>query len=445
MVSRLQALAPDVWRVLRNRAALRARVRTRDERPDGRRYLKFVNKTSSDGGPSVAEVLVYDEIGLCGVEAPAFVQELQGITADTIHVRINSPGGDVFDSIAIYNALMDHPARVEVTVDSLAASGASVIAMAGEKITMNRGSQMMIHDAYTASLGNAADMREIADLLDRFSDAIAGVYADRGGGAAGDWRDLMRAETWYTGPEAVDAKLAHAAVDAPVKAPDDEPVPVYNLVNSMFFFAGRAAAPAPRPVGRVSAAPAKPVEPVAAPPVMPATAPAGTAPVAPLAKALPVHHTATENSAWDGPAAVKAMPNDDTVLRYCHAWQDSQAAATPHREGDDDADDQKSNYKFPHHRTKGGPANLAACRNGLARLDGADIPDGDRAGVQRHLQAHLDDAHDSDDGGGHDHGDGDSGMSNHADTRDGDEPFVIDPKVLRKAVKTALRAEEALR
>lgn len=95
--------------------------------------------------------------------------------------------------------------------------------------------------------------------------------------------------------------------------------------------------------------------------------------------AIAVHHTATTDAAWDGPAAEAAMPNDKAVLTYCHAWRE------------DGAGDEKSGYKFPHHLTKGGPANLAACRNGLARLSGASIPDGDRAGVQRHLQAHLDD------------------------------------------------------
>lgn len=108
--------------------------------------------------------------------------------------------------------------------------------------------------------------------------------------------------------------------------------------------------------------------------------------------AIAVHHTATENSAWDGPAAVAAMPNDDEVLEYCHAWQSAEAASEEHEEGDDDADDQKGSYKFPHHRTKGGPANIPACHNGLARLAGADIPDADRAGVRAHLQAHIDDA-----------------------------------------------------
>lgn len=112
--------------------------------------------------------------------------------------------------------------------------------------------------------------------------------------------------------------------------------------------------------------------------------------------AIAVHHTATENSAWDGPAAVAAMPNDDAVLEYCHAWWTAEAAGETHVSGDDDADDKKSSYKFPHARTKGGPANIPACHNGLARLAGADIPDADRAGVRAHLQAHIDDANKKD-------------------------------------------------
>jgi len=108
--------------------------------------------------------------------------------------------------------------------------------------------------------------------------------------------------------------------------------------------------------------------------------------------AIGIHHTATTDEPWDGPAAVAAMPNDDKVLHYCHAWESQEAADATHKEGDDDADDRKGNYKFPHHKTDGGPANLAACRNGLARLSGANIPDADRAGVKAHLQAHMDDA-----------------------------------------------------
>lgn len=90
--------------------------------------------------------------------------------------------------------------------------------------------------------------------------------------------------------------------------------------------------------------------------------------------ALPVHHTATTREPWDGPAAVAAMPGDDTTLAYCHAWEDG-------------GGDGKASYRFPHHAEDGGPANLAACRNGLARLSPAS---GD-TGIKAHLQTHLND------------------------------------------------------
>jgi HK97 family phage prohead protease len=101
--------------------------------------------------------------------------------------------------------------------------------------------------------------------------------------------------------------------------------------------------------------------------------------------AIGVHHTATTEGTWDGPGAEAAMPNDAATLRYCHAWFNTG--------GDPEA---KQSYKFPHHRTEGGPAVMAGVRNALARLAQADIPEGDRAGVQRHLQAHMDDAKQSD-------------------------------------------------
>lgn len=110
-------------------------------------------------------------------------------------------------------------------------------------------------------------------------------------------------------------------------------------------------------------------------------------------KALPVHHTATVEGAWDGPAAVAAMPNQASVLQYCHAWQNSASVDADTDDYDNDADDKKANYKFPHHKEKGGPAFLAGVRNALARLEGSSIPESDKDGVRRHLEAHLQDAH----------------------------------------------------
>jgi ATP-dependent Clp endopeptidase proteolytic subunit ClpP len=157
---------------------------------------------------STAAVWIYDEIGEWGVTAADFVKDLQSITAKSIDLHINSPGGNVFDGVAIYNALRNHPATVNVVVDGLAASAASFIAQAGDTVSMERTAQMMIHDAHGVALGNAGVMREMADLLDKASDNIAGIYAARSGKPAEFWRAEMLREPWYSADEAVAAGLA---------------------------------------------------------------------------------------------------------------------------------------------------------------------------------------------------------------------------------------------
>lgn len=155
-----------------------------------------------------AQVHVYDAIGLGGISAGQFVQDLSGITSKSIDLHINSPGGDVFDAIAMHAALVNHPAKVTSIVDGVAASAASFLAMAGNEIAIEKPAKMMIHDASGLTLGNEADHRQMADLLGQISDTIAGIYADRAGGTVADWRDAMRAETWYSAPQAVAAGLA---------------------------------------------------------------------------------------------------------------------------------------------------------------------------------------------------------------------------------------------
>lgn len=172
--------------------------------------------TNEAGAPT--RVDIYDEIGggdwwSSGVTAVDFVAELAGITGD-LEVHINSPGGDVFDGLAIYNALAQRTSNVTTIVDGLAASAASFIAQAGKTRVMSPGAMMMIHDAAGLCVGNAADMRELADLLDKVSDNLADIYAAHSGVADG-WRDAMRAESWYTAQEAVDAGLAHRVAERP--------------------------------------------------------------------------------------------------------------------------------------------------------------------------------------------------------------------------------------
>jgi ATP-dependent protease ClpP protease subunit len=225
------------------RRVLRARIRP------GQSWYKISNSAGVDGP---AEIAIYDEIGWLGITADAFLSELREITASEINLHINSPGGEIFDGIAIHNVLRSHAARITVYVDSLAASIASVIAMAGDRVIMQPHSQFMIHDGSGLCVGNAADMREMADLLDRQSDNIAAVYAERAGGTVRQWRQRMRDETWYSAAEAVEAGLADEVARLP-RRDDGDMSNDWDL--SVFRYAGRSAAPAPS-----DAAPAAPPE-----------------------------------------------------------------------------------------------------------------------------------------------------------------------------------------
>lgn len=191
-----------------------------------------------------AQVHIYDEIGYWGITAADLIGELSALDVAEIELHISSPGGEIFDGIAIYNALRSHTARVTTHVDSLAASIASVIAMAGDRVVMAPHSQMMIHDGSGLCIGNAADMREGAEQLDRQSDNIAAVYAERAGGTAAQWRKRMIAETWFTAKEAVEAGLADEVGD-PGRQSEDEPAMAARWDLSIFRYPSREAAPAP--------------------------------------------------------------------------------------------------------------------------------------------------------------------------------------------------------
>lgn len=202
---------------------------------------------------ATARLDINDEIGWSpwgdSISAKSVQSQLNDINASTIEVHVNSPGGDVFDGIAITNMLRAHPATINVVVDGLAASAASFIAMAGDSVAMMPNSQMMIHDASGIVAGNAADMRKMAELLDQASDNIADIYARRSGAPADEWRAKMRDETWYNDQEAVDAGLADHVVDlaqtrqAPANTTDQQQR-LWNL--SLYRYDGRQSAPAPR-------------------------------------------------------------------------------------------------------------------------------------------------------------------------------------------------------
>lgn len=181
-------------------------------------------RLEADNEASTAELMLYDTIGFDfwsggGITAKDLAEQLKAIGAvDQITVKINSPGGDVFDGLAIYNLLKQNGSPVNVEIDGMAASIASVIAMAGDTINIAEGGMMMIHDAYGGVMGNSEDMLAMANLLDKIDGQIAGIYASRTGRKADTFRGLMDDETWMTGQEAVDAKLATAVMPNKKKA-----------------------------------------------------------------------------------------------------------------------------------------------------------------------------------------------------------------------------------
>jgi len=176
------------------------------------------------GGPTM--ISIYDEIGFYGVPAAMFLDELSQVPGD-IELHLHSPGGDIYEGLAIYNGLLQARKRgnVQVVIDGLAASAASFIAMAASpgQLEVAPHARVMIHDGFCMAIGNAADMRTLADQLDEESENIAGIYADRTGKPAAYWRDKMRAETWYSDRQAVAEGLAdriHGQGDKPQDAWD---------------------------------------------------------------------------------------------------------------------------------------------------------------------------------------------------------------------------------
>lgn len=156
-----------------------------------------------------AEVYIYEDIGADffdeGISAKAFVLELNALRVGSIALHINSMGGQVFEGQAIYNALVNHPAHVTTYIDGLAASIASVVALAGDKVVMASNAIFMIHDPYMPVVGNAAELRKTADNLDVLSATIRGVYAQKTGMADEDLAAAMADETWYGAEEALAA------------------------------------------------------------------------------------------------------------------------------------------------------------------------------------------------------------------------------------------------
>ncbi len=163
----------------------------------------WYNITPVAEGETNAEIHIYDAIGSHDINAKEFVNEVKDIKADTIHVRINSPGGSVIDGNAIYNALDRHPAKVITHIDGLGASMASVVAMVGDEVHMADNALMMIHNPWTVSIGDADELRADAELLEKMSESITSAYS-RSQYEKEQIKDMMNKETWLTAQEAFD-------------------------------------------------------------------------------------------------------------------------------------------------------------------------------------------------------------------------------------------------
>ena len=150
------------------------------------------------------EVLIYDEIGAYGVTAKGFLAEFGALPDDAaIDLRLNSPGGSVFDAVAIYNALKRHAGEITVWVDGIAASAASYIAMAGDTIVMPENAFLMIHDPSGLVMGTAEDMRSTAEALDKVKSSLIQGYAAKSGKPDDEIANLMAAETWLDAKDAL--------------------------------------------------------------------------------------------------------------------------------------------------------------------------------------------------------------------------------------------------
>ena len=154
---------------------------------------------------SGTEVLIYDEIGAYGVSAKGFLAELAALPEATpLALRLNSPGGSVFDAVAIYNALLRHSGTVTVWIDGIAASAASYIAMAGDEIVMPENAFLMIHDPSGLVMGTAEDMRSTAEALDKVKVSLIQGYAAKSGKPDDEIATLMATETWLDAKDALD-------------------------------------------------------------------------------------------------------------------------------------------------------------------------------------------------------------------------------------------------
>ena len=160
--------------------------------------------SDSQAPEAPAKLSIYDEIGFWGVQAADFRTALSAVTTSSLDVEINSPGGDAFAGLAMYNMLRNSGKTVNVKIMGVAASAASLIAMAGDTISMPANTFMMVHNPYWCVQGNAADLRDSADALDKIQTSLTATYVAKTGMAEADMQALLSKDSWLTAAECLE-------------------------------------------------------------------------------------------------------------------------------------------------------------------------------------------------------------------------------------------------
>lgn len=193
---------------------------------------------------SVAEISVLTDIGMWGVSASEFIRDLKAIKAPAIHMTVNSPGGSVFDAVAMFHALRASGKQIKVTVLGIAASAASFLALAGDTIVMPEGTMMMLHKPLTGMRGNADDLREMAEVLDKVEASVNAIYLTRWKGSEDELKAVLSAETYLSAAECLERGLCdEIAPAAKIEARFD----VSNLPEAVqAIFAKTEPEPAPQ-------------------------------------------------------------------------------------------------------------------------------------------------------------------------------------------------------
>ncbi|TYC93040.1 head maturation protease, ClpP-related [Novosphingobium sp. BW1] len=168
-----------------------------------------------------------------GITAKKVAEQLRAIGDRPATIQINSPGGDMFEGIAVYNVLREHPQDITVQVMGMAASAASIIAMAGDKIEIGAASFMMIHNCWVLAMGNRNDMRDLADWLEPFDSAMASLYTERTGNDAAQVAAWMDKETYMSGAQAIERGFADALLPADAMKVDEATKAADRSVNEL--------------------------------------------------------------------------------------------------------------------------------------------------------------------------------------------------------------------